>query len=292
MLYHHGTEEQKRRHLPLWARGDARPSFALTEPGTGTGVDIRTTAARDGDIYRLNGTKHLITFADIANVFYVIAYTGDRSLRAKGVSIILVDPGVPGLTIEPMREMMGLKACYHGILHFRDCAVPVTNLVGREGEGLDIALRTYLDVSRLSIAASCLGSAERLLELSAKFAHERVTFGKPIGERQAIQQMLADMATDIYATRCMMADCASRYDGGERIAVQASMCKLFAIEMARRVSDSALLIHGGIGCSRAYPVERIYRDLREMWFEEGTPTIQRLLIGRDILGRPVRSIGK
>jgi len=292
MLYRHGTEQQKKRYLPLWAKGDEWTCFALTEPGTGTGTDIKTTATRDGDVYRLNGSKHLITFADIASIFFVVAYTGDRSLRAKGTSMILVEPGTPGFTMEPQKEMMGIKGCYHGVLRFKDCAVPVTNLVGEEGEGLDIALRTFLDISRLSIAVSALGATERLLELSAKYALERVTFGKPIAERQAVQQMLADMATDIYATRCMIADCAARYDAGERIAVEASICKLFAIEMTRRVSDLALIIHGGLGCSREFPVERIYRDLRELWFEEGTPTVQRLLIGRDVLGRPVRSIGK
>ncbi|MFC1896584.1 acyl-CoA dehydrogenase family protein [Thermodesulfobacteriota bacterium] len=292
MIYYHGTKEQKEKYLPLWAKGVGFPVFALTEPERGTGVDIGTTATREGDVYKLNGSKQLITWPDIGFVFHIVAYTGDRSLRAKGISMILAEPGAAGLTIEPHEEFMGIRGCYHGILHFKDCAVPVTNLLGEEGDGLGIALRTFLDVSRLGIAVSCLGAAERLLELSADFAKKRVTFGKPIAERQAVQQMLADMATDIYATRCMVVDCASRYDAGQSIASEASKCKLFAVEMSKRVSDNALMIHGGIGCTREYPVSMIYRDMRELWFEEGTPTIQRLVIGRDVLGKPLRSIGK
>ena len=222
----------------------------------------------------------------------MVAYTGDRSLGAKGISMLLVEPGTAGFTIEPQKDMMGLRGCFHGILRFRDCEVPVSNLVGKEGEGLDIALRTFLDASRLGIAVSCLGAAQRMLELSTKYAQQRVTFGRPIGERQAVQQMLADMATSVYALRCMVSDCARKYDEGQPVAVEASMCKLFGLEATRQVSDAALLIHGGVGCTKAFPIERIYRDVRQLWFEEGTPTIQRLVIGRDVLGKRIRAIGK
>lgn len=292
MIGYHGTEEQKQKYFPVWTEGRGFPAFALTEPGTGTGVDIKTTARRDGNIYRLNGKKHLITFADMADIFHVVAYTGDRSLGPKGISMLIVEKGAPGFTIEPHKEMIGIKGCYHGILHFDDCEVPAGNLLGQEGEGLDIALKTFLDISRLSIAVSCLGPAQRMLELSREYAKERVTFGKPISDRQAIQQMLADMATDIYALRSMIADCARKYDEGQPIAVEASMCKLFGLQAVKRVSDIALEIHGGIGLSRAFPIERFYRDVRALSFEEGTPTIQKLVIGRDVLGRSPRSIGK
>jgi len=292
MIGYHGTEEQKRKYFPIWIEGRGFPAFALTEPGTGTGVDIKTTARKEGNIYRLNGKKHLITFADIAEIFHVVAYTGDRSLGPKGISMFIVERGSPGFTIEPHKEMLGNKGCYHGILHFNDCEVPAKNLIGQEGEGLDIALRTFLDISRLSIAVSCLGSAQRLLELSSEYAKGRVTFGKPISERQIVQQMLADMATDVYALRCMIVDCASKYDEGQQIPVQSSMCKLFGLQAAKRVSDMALEIHGGIGVTKALPVERLYRDIRCLTFEEGTPTVLRVLIGREVLGKSPRSIEK
>lgn len=292
MIHTHGTEEQKKKYIPRWVEGKGFPAFALTEPDTGTGRDIKTTARKDGDKYIVNGTKHLITYADIADMFHTPVYTGDRALGAKGTSMLLIERDTPGFTIEPHEEMIGIRGCYHGILHFKDCPVPAANLLGKEGEGLDIALRTMLDPSRLSIAVSCFGPMEHMLELSRDFAHTRVTFGKPIADRQVVQQMLADMAVDIYALKCMITDCARQYDEGQLIPVEASICKLFGLLAVRRVSDLALEIHGGIGVSKAYTIERTYRDVRPMTFEEGTPTIQRMVIGRDVLGRPPRSIGK
>lgn len=292
MIHTHGTEAQKKKYIPMSVNGKGVLAFSLTEPGTGTGVDIKTTATKVGNIYKVNGTKHLISLADIACVFHVVVYTGDRSLGAKGTSMLLVEPEAPGLKIIPHREMMGNRACYHAILEFKDCEVPTGNLLGKEGEGLDIALRTFLDISRLSIAVSCLGAAQRMLELSTDYAKKRVTFGKPIGERQVVQQMLADIATDVYALRCMISNCARKYDEGQPVGVESSMCKLFGIETTRRVSDLALNVHGGMGTEKSFKVEQLYRDVRELWFEEGTPTIQRLVIGRDVLGKEIRRIGK
>ncbi len=292
MIHNHGTEAQKKKYIPMAVEGKGFLAFALTEPGTGTGVDIKTSAKRTGNSYVINGTKHLISLADIACVFHVALYTGDRSLGAKGTSILLVEPGTPGLTIKPHKEMMGNRGCYHAILEFKNCKVPKENLLGKEGEGLDIALRTFLDISRLSIAVSCLGAAQRMLELSTEYAKQRVTFGKPIAERQIVQQMLADIATDVYALRCMIDASAKKYDEGKPVSVESSMCKLFGIETTRRVSDLALNIHGGMGTEKSFKVEQLYRDVRELWFEEGTPSIQRLVIGRDILGKDIRRIGK
>ncbi len=292
MMYRHGSEAQKKKYIPMSASGEGFLAFALTEPGTGTGVDIKTSARKAGNKYVISGKKHLISLADIARVFYVVAYTGDRSLGAKGTSMLLVPPDAPGLKIIPHKEMMGNRGCYHAILEFNDCEIPAENLLGREGEGLDIALRTFLDISRLSIAVSCLGVAERMLELSTDYARNRVTFGKPIAERQLVQQMLADMATDIFALRCMVADCARKYDEGKLVGVDSSMCKLFGLEATRRVSDMALNIHGGMGTEKSFIIERMYRDARELWFEEGTPSVQRLVIGRDVLGKEIRRIGK
>lgn len=292
MIHHHGTEAQKKKYIPMQVEGKGFLAFALTEPGTGTGVDIKTTAKKIGNSYVINGTKHLISFADIACVFHVALYTGDRSLGAKATSMLLVEPGTSGFTIKPHREMMGNRACYHAILEFKDCKVPVKNLLGKEGEGLDIALRTFLDLSRLSIAVSCLGGAQRMLELSTDYARKRVTFGKPIAERQIVQQMLADIGTDVYALRCMIDASARKYDAGEPVGVESSMCKLFGIETTRKVSDLALNIHGGMGTEKSFKIEQLYRDMRELWFEEGTPSVQRLVIGRDILGKDIRRIGK
>lgn len=287
-----GNEEQKRKYLPMFVDGSIGfPGFALTEPGTGTGVDIKTTAKKEGKFYKLNGKKHLITFADIAAITHTVVYTGDRSLGAKGTSIILVEKGAPGLTLVPHEDMIGIAGCYHAVQVFENCTVPEKNLVGKEGNGLNIAMH-FLDPSRLSIGVSCLGPAERILDIAVDYAKKRVTFGKPIEDRQAVQQMLADMATDIYALKCMIGDCGKMYDNGESIAATASMVKLFGIETTRKVSDLALIIHGGIGCTAEYPLQRHYRDVRCLWFEEGTPTIQRLVIGRDVLGKQVRQVGK
>jgi alkylation response protein AidB-like acyl-CoA dehydrogenase len=160
--------------------------------------------------------------------------------------------------------------------------VPATAVLGQEGEGL-LQMTVALEVSRLFIAATSLGTAERAMELSLNFAKKRVTFGKPIAERQAVQTYLADMATDLYALRAIIADAARKADRGERIPAEASMCKLFGLEAVGRVTDRALLIHGGVGYTRKYPIERLYRDARLNWVEEGTPTIQRLVIARSFL---------
>ncbi len=181
-----------------------------------------------------------------------------------------------------MPETMGCRGGQHGHLTFTDCRVPVTNILGQEGEGL-LQMTVALEVSRLFIAATSLGTAERSLELSLDFAKKRVTFGKPIAERQAVQGYLADMATDLYALRTMVADAAKKADRGERIPAEASMCKLFGLEAVGRITDRALLVHGGVGYTRKYPIERLYRDARLNWVEEGTPTIQRLVIAREFL---------
>lgn len=291
MIYDYGTEEQKKKYFEMW-HGPGMPVFALTEPKTGTGLDIKTTADKKGDYYILNGTKWLISFSDIGFVFHVVCYTGDRSLKAKGTSVILVEKDTPGMTIEDHGEFMGCRASQHHIVRFENARVPVKNLLGKEGEGMDIALKSFLDPSRLGIAISCLGPCQKMLELSVAFAQERITFGKPIADRQAVQQMLADMAVDVHALRVMIADACRRFDAGEKVPTEISMCKLFGVEATRRVSDNALLIHGGIGTAESYMVENLYRDVRELWFEEGTPTVQRTVIGRDVLGKAIRSVGK
>jgi alkylation response protein AidB-like acyl-CoA dehydrogenase len=287
MIHIHGTEEQKRKYLIPFVSGKKIGGFALTEQDYGTGVDIRTIATRQGDKFVLNGRKHIISsvvpLPRVADYYHVVAYSKDRSLGSKGISMFLVDTDAPGFSYTVMPEFMGFRGCPHLALNFQDCNVSAKNLLGKEGQGLDIAIETFLTPSRWSIATSCLGLAQRLLELSVEYSKTRVTFGRPIATRQAVQQILADTATDIYALRTMVADVGLKLDQGVPCMKEASMCKNFGIQVTRRMSDAALEIYGGIGVSRAYPVERLYREARMLWFEEGTPTIQRLVIAKEIL---------
>ena len=276
----------KDRWLTAIAAGEAIPAFALTEPDTGTGADIGTTAVRRGDTYYLTGNKHLITFADIADVFTVVACT-DRSKGGAGISAFLVERNTPGFTMTMMPEMMGMKGSEHGILEFREAPVPAGNLLGEEGQGLEIVLRGFLDQSRAAIAQSCVGIAQRSLELAADFTKQRVTFGKPIAERQAIQMMLAEMATGVHAGRLLAMEAARRFDAGPPLAKEAAMAKGCCLEMVGEVTDRALRIFGGRGLTTAYPIERLYRDARALWFEEGTAEIQKTVIAREVLyGHP------
>jgi alkylation response protein AidB-like acyl-CoA dehydrogenase len=281
MIHVYGTPAQKQKYLPEAARGERFLGFALTEPDTGTGADLKSEARKEGDNWLLNGKKQLISFADLADPFHIFAYT-DRSKGHQGVSAFLLERDTPGFEIEYMRPTMGLRGSEHGIFHMHDAVVSAANLLGEVGQGLEIAF-SFLEVSRLSIAVSCLGLAQRFLELAVEFAKERVTFGKPLAKRQAIQGYLAEMATDVYALRSMIADAGRKFDQGVAIPGEASSAKLFGLEAVGRVSDRGILVFGGIGYTRKYPVERMYRDARAMWFEEGTPTIQKLVIARSLL---------
>ncbi|MFD7004943.1 acyl-CoA dehydrogenase family protein [Rhodococcus jostii] len=272
-----GSDRQKADVLPGTATGRNSVAFALTEPGFGTGADLGSTAVREGDGYILNGEKWLITNSDIASHFIVFAKT-----TATDVSAFLVPRETDGLSIAALPETMGCKGTEHGRVTLDSVRVPATALVGAEGQGNE-HLERALEISRVFIAASSLGTSERALELSIAHAKSRVTFGKPIGTRQAIQRYLAEMATDIYALRGILADAAQKWDAGERIPAEASMCKLFGLEAVGRVTDRALLIHGGIGYTRAHPIERLYRDARLNWLEEGTPTIQYLVTAGRLL---------
>jgi acyl-CoA dehydrogenase len=198
------------------------------------------------------------------------------------LSTILVERETPGLTIDPLPETMGCKGGEHGLLTFRDAIVPVENLIGEEGGGID-EMERALEISRVFVAASSLGTAERALELSVAFAKKRTTFGKPIAQRQAVQRYLAEMAVDVHALRLMLEDAATKWDAGRRIPQEAATCKLFGLEAVGRVTDRALLVHGGIGYTRRHSIERLYRDARLNWLEEGTPTIQQLVIAREVL---------
>lgn len=271
-----GSKEQKAAVLPGCVDGTKSVAFALTEPDHGTGTDVNTSARVDGDEYVISGRKWLITNSDFASHFLVICKVEDRP------SAILVPRDRPGLTIEELPELMGCKGGAHGLLTFEEVRVERSSIVGEEGEGLE-AMEEALEISRVLVAASSLGTAERALELSAEHAQRRVTFGRPIANRQAVQRYLAEMAVDVHAMRLLLDDATAKWDQGQRIPAEASICKLFCLEAVGRVTDRALLVHGGIGYTRRHPIERLYRDARLNWLEEGTPTIQQLVIARQLL---------
>jgi alkylation response protein AidB-like acyl-CoA dehydrogenase len=281
-LSKHGTEEQCAEILPGTPTAKTSVAFALTEPDHGTGLDLGTTARREGDEYVIDGRKWLITNSSFASHFIVFAK--EQPAPADGpLSAIIVPRDTPGFTIEPLPETMGCKGSEHGRLTFAGVRVPAANVLGGlPGHGEE-QLELALEISRVLVAASSLGTAERALELSIAKARERVTFGKPIAARQAVQRYLAEMATDIYALRGMLQDAAAKWDRGERIPAEASMCKLFGLEAVGRVTDRALLVNGGIGYTRAHRIEMLYRDARLNWLEEGTPTIQYLATARALL---------
>jgi len=261
-----GTDEQKERFLPMVAEEGVSIAFALTEPHAGTGRDIKTSATQDGDDYVINGQKHHITNADFAEFITVVSRTEN------GISNIVVPRDAPGLTITEMPETMGSHGTHHCYLEFDDCRVPAENLLGTEGEGLKHTLGS-LRASRLYIASDALGIAERCLEASIDWAKKRVTFDKPIAERQAVQNYLTEMATDVYTLRRAVFDAAQKLDEDGHAGVEADLCKLLAIQVNQRVTDKAMLVHGGLGYYREFPIQRLYRDARLNWLEEGTPSI-------------------
>jgi alkylation response protein AidB-like acyl-CoA dehydrogenase len=269
-------DRQREELLSGFADGTKSAAFALTEPEHGTGMDVGTVAVRDGDDYVINGRKWLITNSDFASHFMVICKVEGKP------SIILVESDRDGFTREPLPELMGARGGAHELLVFDDVRVPRANLLGEEGDGIK-AMEETLVISRVLVAASSLGTAEHALALSIAFAKGRVTFGKPIATRQAVQRYLAEMAVDVHGLRLMLDDATARYDAGEPIAAEASICKLFGLEAVGRVTDRALLVHGGIGYTRRHRIERLYRDARLNWLEEGTPTIQQLVIARELL---------
>lgn len=271
-----GSQQQRREILPGTVDGTHSVAFALTEPVNGTGADLGSRARRDGDDYVIDGRKWLITNSDIATHFIVLAKTSERE-----VSALLVPRATAGLTVEPMPETMGCVGGEHGIITFQGVRVPGSALIGAEGEGQD-HLERALEVSRLFIAASSLGTAQRTLDLAINHANTRRTFGKPLSSRQAIQRYLAEMAVDVYALRHMLIDAARKWDRGERIPVEASLCKLFGLEAVGRVTDRGLLVFGGIGYTRRTPIERLYRDARLNWLEEGPPTVQYMVAAREL----------
>jgi acyl-CoA dehydrogenase len=281
-----GTEEQKRAWLPRLASGEITGSFALTEPDSGSdAASLRTSARRDGGHYVLNGTKRWITNAPEAGLFTVMARTDPEEKGAPGISAFLVEAGTPGLSLGRVDRKMGQHGGHTCDVVFENCRVPDRNLIGgKEGQGFKTAMKV-LDRGRLSIAAVCVGVAERLIRDSLAFALERRQFGRPIADFQLVQAMLADSQTEAYAARSMVLDAARRRDEGEAVTMEASCCKLYASEMVGRVADRAVQIHGGAGYIADYGVERFYRDVRLFRLYEGTSQIQQLIIARQMIER-------
>jgi acyl-CoA dehydrogenase len=279
-----GTEEQKREWLPKLAAG-AVSSFALTEPGSGSdSAALMTRAVRDGEDYVLNGTKRFITNAPVADLITVMARTHPERLPKNAhISAFLVPAKTPGLRIGPKDRKMGQAGALSADVYLEDVRVPARNLLGGvEGRGFITAMKV-LDRGRLNVSAMCVGQARRILNEALTYSSQRIQFGKPIGEFQLVQAMLADSRAELYAAECMLKDAARRYDIGERISLEASCCKMYASEMAGRVADRAVQIHGGAGYMRDTPVERFYRDVRLFRIYEGTTQIQQLVIARELL---------
>jgi acyl-CoA dehydrogenase len=289
-ILHFGNEEQKQKYLPGMASGELMSCFALTEPNAGSDASaIEAKAEKKGDKYIINGLKHFITRGDISDVFTVVAVT-DKSKKRKGMSGFIVEKDSPGFSIGKIQDSMGSDICRQCELVFEDCEVPAANLLGEEGRGFEIAMRV-LEEGRLSQGARCVGIARRLIELCSEHAQARVQFGRTISEFQAIQWMLADMATELYAMKSMVYDAAWRLDQGERNRMRAGMVKLFCTETIGRISDRAVQVLGGMGYMQEGPVEAVYREVRGMRIYEGTSEIQRLIIARDVLKNGLSSIG-
>ena len=278
-----GSEYLKKKYLPDMASGTKIGAFALSEPGAGSdATNLSTRAEKKGDYWILNGTKHFITNAPVADVFTVIALTDKEKGVKGGITAFLVEKDFPGLTIGKKDKKMGLRGSYSSQVIMEDCIVPAENVIGEVGMGYMSALK-ILGEGRVGLAARAVGSCDKLIEISAKYAQERIQFGKPIAENQAIQWMLADMATETEAARALTMMAAEKIESGQKVIKEAAMAKLFASEVFNRVADKALQIHGGIGYIAEYAVERFYRDARITTIYEGTSEIQRLIIARKIL---------
>ena len=274
-----GNDDQKERFLKPLARGDMLGAFCLTEPHVGSEAGgLRTTAVREGDDYVLSGVKQFITSGKHGDVAIVMAVT-DKAAGKKGISAFLVPTDTPGYTVARIEEKMGQHSSDTAQILFENCRVPSANRLGEEGQGLKIAL-SGLEGGRIGIASQSVGMARAAFEAALRYSKDRVTFGQPIFEHQAVQFKLADMATRIEAARQLIWHAASLKDAGKPCLKEAAMAKLFASEMAERVCSEAIQIHGGYGYLSDFPVERIYRDVRVCQIYEGTSEVQKILIGR------------
>ena len=277
-----GTQEQKERFLKDLASGRKLGAFALSEPEAGSDAsNQRTTAVRDGESYVLNGSKNWITNGSTADIVLVMAAT-DRSKGAKGISSFIVEKGSPGFAVAKKERKLGIRSSDTVSLSFTECRVPVANRIGGEGDGFRFAMKT-LEGGRIGISAQAVGIAQACLDASVRYARERKAFDKPIAGLQAIQFKIADMATNIDASRMLMLKAAALKDAGEPFGAEAAMAKLFASKTAVESALEAIQIHGGYGYVREYLVERYLRDAKITEIYEGTSEIQRIVIARSLL---------
>ncbi|KZM55571.1 acyl-CoA dehydrogenase family protein [Aeribacillus pallidus] len=278
-----GSDELKRKYLPAMAAGEKIACFALSEPGAGSdATNISTRAEKKGDYWVLNGIKHFITNAPIADIFTIFAVTDKEKGAKGGITAFVVERDFPGLIIGKKDKKMGLRGSHTAQVILENCIVPEENVIGEIGKGYISALKILAE-GRIGLAARSVGSCDKLIELSAAYAKERIQFGKPIAHFQAVQWMLADMATETEAARTLTLKAAQMVDEGKNVMKEAAMAKLFASEVFNRVADRAVQIHGGMGYVSEYPVERYYRDARITKIYEGTNEIQRIIIARKIL---------
>jgi acyl-CoA dehydrogenase len=278
-----GSEETKNQYLPLMARGEKIGAFALTEPDAGSdATNLKTRAVKNGDKWILNGRKHFITNGPVADLFTVIAVTDQEKGARGGFSAFLVEKDFPGFSVGAIEKKMGLRGSHTSEIIMEDCEVPAKNLLGQEGRGYATALK-ILSKGRSGLGARCVGACNKLIEMSARYAQQRVQFGQPIASFQAIQWMLADMATETAAARALTYQVAWMVDSGMPVIKESAMVKLFASEVLNRVADQAVQIHGGMGYMKEYPVERFFRDARITKIYEGTNEIQRLIIAGQVL---------
>jgi butyryl-CoA dehydrogenase len=281
-IFTFGTQAQKDRYLHDLASGRRLGAFALTEPGAGTDAAAGTaTAALHADGYALNGSKMFITNAPHADVYVVFAKT-DPERGSRGMSAFIVEKDAPGFSVGEAEHKLGIRGSSTPPIYFAGCRIPEEALLGGEGDGFKIAMQT-LDGGRIGVAAQALGIAQAALDASVAYAKERVQFGKPIANLQAIQWMIADMAMEVDAARLLVYRAASCVDNGRPYSTEGAMAKLFASETATRVAGKAIQIHGGYGYTESYPVERNYRDAKITELYEGTSEVQRMVIARSAL---------
>jgi butyryl-CoA dehydrogenase len=278
-----GTDEQKKKYLPALASGKKVAAFAITEPEAGSDASgIKTTAKKEDDHYILNGLKHFITNGGDAETYVVIAMT-DKTKGARGASAFIVEKGTPGFTFGKKEDKFGIRASSTRELIFTDCKIPAANLLAKEGMGFIVTMRTF-DMSRPGVAAQALGIAQGALELAVKYVRERVQFGKPISSFQGIQWMLADMATEVEAARGLVYATARMVDAGIKdVAKESAMAKMYASDVAMKVTVDALQLFGGYGYMKDYPIEKYVRDAKITQIYEGTNQVQRGIIALKLI---------
>ncbi len=277
-----GTDEQIQKYLIPVIQAEQTCCFALTEPNAGSdAAAIETSAVKDGDEWVINGMKHFITNGPNADYAIVFAVNDKEKRGRGGITTFLVEKGTPGFSLGRIQHTMGGGEAQCELV-FEDCRVPNENVLGGVGMGFITAM-TFLGGGRLTIAAGAVGMTERLLKASTEYAKQRVQFGKPIASKQAIQWMLADIATELFAARSMVYNTAWRLDQGEMAVKEMAMCKLYATELVGRAADVAMQIHGGMGYMKDMPIERVYRGVRALRIVEGTSEIQRFIIARALL---------